>query len=107
MVEASDFSGLKNEFSKLGYRVIGASRDGVKAQQNFIKARNLTIDIISDKDEVLCKYFDVIKEKKMFGKIGFGIERSTFVLDENFEVLKEYRKVSVKGHASQVMEELR
>ncbi len=107
VVEANDFSGLKNEYNKLGYRVIGISRDSVKLQQKFIETRNLTVEIISDSDEELCKHFDVIKEKKMFGKIGFGIERSTFVLDEDFNIIKEYRKVCVKGHAEEVLDDLK
>lgn len=98
---------MKSEFEKLGYTVIGVSRDGEKAQQNFINNKNLSVDLISDKDEELCKIFKVIKEKKLFGKLGFGIERSTFILDTDFEVIKEYRKVKVPNHANTVLEELR
>ncbi len=89
-----------------GYQLIGVSRDSVKAQQNFIAKRELTIDLIADVDSELCTYFEVLKEKNMFGKSYIGIERSTFVLDENFQIIKEYRKIKVAGHAKEVLENL-
>lgn len=106
VVEATDFSGLKSEFLARGYQLIGVSRDSVKAQQNFIAKRELTIDLIADVDSELCTYFEVLKEKNMFGKSYIGIERSTFVLDENFQIIKEYRKIKVAGHAKEVLENL-
>ncbi len=97
---------MKSEFDKLGYNLIGVSRDSVKAQQNFIEKRNLTTDIIADTESELCNYFNVIKEKNVFGKIGLGIVRTTVVVDENFEVIKRYDKVKVADHAKLVLDDL-
>ena len=78
----------------------------MKAHQNFTAKQNLTIDLISDKEEVLCQHFDVIKEKNMYGKKVMGIERSTFIF-HNGQLVKEYRKVKAAGHAEQVLEDLK
>lgn len=104
--QAVGFSGLKQEFDALNATVIGVSRDSVKAHQNFTSKQNLSIDLISDKEEVLCQYFDVIKQKNMYGKLVMGIERSTFIF-HNGALVKEYRKVKAAGHAEQVLEDLK
>jgi len=104
--QAVDFSGLKDQFEALGATILGVSRDSVKAHQNFTAKQNLTIDLISDKEEVLCQHFDVIKEKNMYGKKVMGIERSTFIF-HNGQLVKEYRKVKAAGHAEQVLEDLK
>ena len=77
--QAIGFSCLKDQFEGLNCQIFGVSRDSVKAHQNFTEKQALTIDLISDKEEVLCKHFDVIKEKNMYGKQVMGIERSTFI----------------------------
>ncbi|WP_336175158.1 peroxiredoxin [Acinetobacter ursingii] len=100
------FSCLKDQFDALGATVIGVSRDSVKAHQNFTEKQALTIDLISDKDEILCQHFDVIKEKNMYGKKVMGIERSTFIF-HNKKLVKSYRKVKAAGHAEQVLEDLK
>lgn len=105
-VEAIDFSNLSDEFKALDTKVVGVSRDSVKAHQNFTAKQNLSIELISDQDEVLCKIFEVIKEKNMYGKKVMGIERSTFIFHAG-ELLKEYRKVKAAGHAEQVLEDLK
>lgn len=105
-VQAVSFSGLKDQFEALGATIFGVSRDSVKAHQNFSAKQELTIDLISDKEEVLCKHFDVIKEKNMYGKQVMGIERSSFIF-HNGTLVKEYRKVKAAGHAEQVLEELK
>ena len=104
--QAIGFSCLKDQFDALNTTIFGVSRDSVKAHQNFTTKQNLTIDLISDKDEILCKYFDVIKEKNMYGKQVMGIERSTFIF-HNGTLVKEYRKVKAAGHAEQVLEDLK
>lgn len=104
--QAVGFSCLKDQFDALGATVIGVSRDSVKAHQNFTEKQALTIDLISDKDEILCQHFDVIKEKNMYGKKVMGIERSTFIF-HNKKLVKSYRKVKAAGHAEQVMEDLK
>ena len=105
-VQAVDFSTLKEQFSALNTTIVGVSRDSVKAHQNFTEKQNLSIDLISDKAEVLCTHFDVIKEKNMYGKKVMGIERSTFIF-HNGTLVKEYRKVKAAGHAEQVLAELK
>jgi len=104
--QAVGFSCLKDQFDTLGARIFGISRDSVKAHQNFTEKQALTIDLISDKDEVLCQHFDVIKEKNMYGKKVMGIERSTFIF-HNKTLVKSYRKVKAAGHAEQVLEDLK
>lgn len=104
--QAVGFSCLKDQFDALNTTILGISRDSVKAHQNFTEKQNLTINLISDKEEVLCQHFDVIKEKNMYGKTVMGIERSTFIF-HNGKLVKEYRKVKAAGHAEQVLEDLK
>lgn len=104
--QAVGFSCLKDQFDALNCKIVGVSRDSVKAHQNFTEKQALTIDLISDKEEVLCKHFDVIKEKNMYGKQVLGIERSTFIF-HNKQLVKSYRKVKAAGHAEQVLEDLK
>ena len=104
--QAVDFSALKDQFEALNTTIIGISRDSVKAHQNFTEKQSLSINLISDKEEVLCKHFDVIKEKNMYGKKVMGIERSTFIF-HNGKLVKEYRKVKAAGHAEQVLPDLK
>ncbi|BCU65294.1 hypothetical protein F941_01083 [Acinetobacter bouvetii DSM 14964 = CIP 107468] len=104
--QAVGFSYLKDQFDALNATIIGISRDSVKAHQNFTEKQNLTINLISDKEEVLCNHFDVIKEKNMYGKKVMGIERSTFIF-HNGKLVKEYRKVKAAGHAEQVLEDIK
>ena len=104
--QAVGFSCLKDQFDALNTTIYGVSRDSVKAHQNFTEKQALTIDLISDKEEVLCQHFDVIKEKNMYGKKVMGIERSTFIF-HNGKLVKEYRKVKAAGHAEQVLEDLK
>ena len=104
--QAVGFSCLKDQFDALNTTIYGVSRDSVKAHQNFTEKQALTIDLISDKEEVLCQHFNVIKEKNMYGKKVMGIERSTFIF-HNGKLVKEYRKVKAAGHAEQVLEDLK
>ena len=104
--QAIGFSCLKDQFDALNCTILGVSRDSVKAHQNFTEKQALTIDLISDKEEVLCKNFDVIKEKNMYGKLVMGIERSTFIF-HNQKLLKSYRKVKAAAHAEQVLADLK
>ena len=105
-VQAIDFSALKDQFEALNTTIIGVSRDSVKTHQNFTAKQELTIQLISDKEEVLCQHFDVIKEKNMYGKQVMGIERSTFIF-HNGKLAKTYRKVKAAGHAEHVLQELK
>lgn len=103
--QAVGFSCLRDQFDALNVKIVGVSRDSVKSHQNFTEKQALTIDLISDKEEVLCKHFDVIKEKNMYGKMVMGIERSTFIF-HNKKLVKSYRKVKAAGHAEQVLEDI-
>ena len=103
--QAVGFSCLKDQFDALNVKIVGVSRDSVKSHQNFTAKQALTIDLISDKEEVLCKHFDVIKEENMYGKMVMGIERSTFIF-HNKKLVKSYRKVKAAGHAEQVLEDI-
>ena len=75
----------------------------LKSHENFKNKFNFPFELISDPDEKICKIFDVIKEKSMYGKKYMGIERSTFLIDSDGKLLKEWRKVKVKGHAEDVL----
>lgn len=105
-VQAVDFSALQQQFNELDVTIIGVSRDSVKSHQNFTAKQNLSIELISDSDEVLCQHFDVIKEKNMYGKKVLGIERSTFIFHQG-QLVKSYRKVKAKEHATQVLDDLK
>lgn len=102
-IEGHEFSQLLPEFAKHNTVVYGISRDSLDSHGKFINKCGLTVELLSDVDEKLCKAFDVIKEKNMYGKMVMGIERSTFVIDENGTIVKEYRKVTAQGHAQQVL----
>ena len=104
--QAIEFSTLKAQFDALNSTIIGVSRDSVKTHQNFTEKQALTIDLISDQEEILCQHFNVIKEKNMYGKKVMGIERSTFIFHQG-QLVKEYRKVKAAGHAEQVLEDLK
>lgn len=102
-VQAVDFSLQVDEFAKLGYRVIGVSRDSVQSHQKFIAKHDLSIDLISDCDEKLCRYFDVIQPKQMYGKTHLGVVRSTFVFDDNQQLMHSLRNVKAKSHVEELM----
>ena len=104
--EGLDFNARLAQFEALGYTVAGISRDSVKSHQNFCAKQGFQFELLSDKDETVCKLFDVIKLKKLYGKESLGIERSTFVLDKNGEIAHEWRKVKVAGHAQEVLDTL-
>jgi len=106
-MEGHEFSKLLPQFKKAGAVVYGISRDSIASHEKFKKKECFTVDLISDEDEILCKHFDVIKEKNMYGKKVMGIERSTFVVDESGKILAEWRKVKAEGHAKEVLEQVK
>lgn len=97
--QAQDFRDLAAEFVALGVKIYGVSRDSLKSHQKFTDKENLPFVLISDPDEQLCRQFDVIKSKNMYGKVVQGIERSSFLFDANGELLQSWRKVKAAGHA--------
>ena len=102
--EGSDFSGLHQQFVKLGAVVVGCSRDSIKSHESFRTKMGYPFELISDPDEALCTQFDVIKMKNMYGKQVRGIERSTFLIGPDGTLVQEWRKVKVPGHAQAVLE---
>ncbi len=103
-LEGHDFNRLKDQFLKLNTLIFGVSRDSIKSHEKFSSKCGFKFDLLSDSEEVLCQLFDVIKEKNMYGKKVFGIERSTFVIDEDQKLIAEFRKVKAEGHAEQILE---
>jgi len=101
--EAQDFKNFMNEFSEKGAVIIGISRDSIKSHDKFIAKYSLPFLLLSDEDEVVCNLYGVLKEKTMFGKKGFGIERSTFVINEDGIITNIYRKVKVPGHVENLV----
>lgn len=101
--EAKAFQENLAALQALDTAVVGISRDSVKSHQKFADKYGLKFPLISDKESVICQAFGVIKEKNMFGKIGFGIERSTFVMDQEGNILQEWRKVKVAEHVEAVI----
>jgi len=104
--EGQDFRDLSKEFSVLNASILGVSRDSVRSHDGFKDKQAFPFDLISDGDEKLCQLFDVIKTKNMYGKQVLGIERSTFLLDPNGVLIKEWRKVKVKQHVEEVLQTL-
>jgi len=102
--EGLDFSAAIARFRRQSCVILGASRDGLKAQENFKAKQDFPFDLVADTDEVLCNTFGVIKMKNMYGKKVRGIERSTFLIDAEGVLRQEWRGVKVKGHVEQVLE---
>jgi peroxiredoxin Q/BCP len=105
--EAQQFRDLHPEFTRLGATVLGVSRDSLKSHENFKARQSLPFELLSDTDEALCTQFAVIKLKKLYGKEVRGIERSTFVIDANGKLRREWRGIKVPGHAQEVLDYVR
>tara|TARA_B100000900_G_scaffold346857_1_gene311788 strand:- start:1266 stop:1721 length:456 start_codon:yes stop_codon:yes gene_type:complete len=101
--EAESFSEYSASFEKNNTLIIGVSKDSVEKHKKFILKYNLKLKLAADEDLSLCKAFNVWVEKSMYGKKYMGIERSTFLFDENLKLVKEWRKVKVKGHVEEVL----
>lgn len=106
-LEGQNFRDLYKEFQKTGTDILGVSRDSLKAHENFRAKQQFPFDLLSDADEKLCKQFDVIHEKNMYGRKVMGIVRSTFLIDGSGILRNEWRKVRVKGHVEDVLEAAR
>ena len=101
--EGQNFRDAKAKFSRQNTIIFGVSRDSMKRHENFKTKQKFNFDLLSDEDESLCKQFDVIKLKKLYGREYMGIERSTFLIDENGKLLEEWRGVKVKDHVDEVL----
>jgi peroxiredoxin Q/BCP len=102
-LEGQDFRDKSAAFKRLRVRVLGVSRDSLASHEKFRAKYSLPFDLVSDSDEKLCRQFDVIKEKNMYGKKVLGIERSTFLVDADGVLRNEWRKVKVAGHVDEVL----
>mgnify|MGYP003316115181 CR=1 FL=1 len=103
-VEGNDFSDNFKSFQKLNTEILGVSRDSVKSHENFKQKQSFPFELLSDPDEKMCKSFNVIKLKSMYGKQYLGVDRSTFLVSEEGKIIKEWRSVKVKGHVEEVLE---
>jgi peroxiredoxin Q/BCP len=102
--ESQDFRDLYGAFRKAGAQVVGVSRDSVASHDKFVTKESLPFPLLADTDEKVCKLFDVIKQKSLYGRKYLGVERSTFLLDGTGRLRQEWRKVKVPGHAEEVLE---
>jgi len=102
--EGRDFSELHARFRRRNTVIFGISRDSLASHEKFRDKQGFMFDLISDPDEKLCKKFDVIHEKTLYGRKFMGVVRSTFLIDADGKLRKEWRKLKVKGHAEEVLE---
>ena len=102
--ESQQFRDLHPEFLAADTIVLGISRDSLKSHENFKAKQGFTFELISDKDETLCQLFDVIKLKKLYGKEYLGVDRSTFLIDAEGVLRREWRAVKVPGHVNEVLQ---
>ena len=102
--ESQAFRDLYAKFKKQNAVVFGASRDSLASHEKFKTKHKFPFDLLSDPEEKLCRQFDVIREKTLYGRKFMGIERSTFLIDEDGKLRQEWRKVRVKGHAEEVLD---
>ena len=105
--EAVAFSGLQAEFEAAGAVVMGISKDSIASHDKFRDKHGLTVPLLSDAENEVCEAFGVWKEKSMYGKKFMGIERSTFLIDGEGRIAREWRKVKVPGHAEEVLDAVR
>ncbi|MCI0517343.1 MAG: peroxiredoxin [Woeseiaceae bacterium] len=102
--EGQEFRDLHARFRRLNTQVFGVSKDSLASHEKFREKQQFPFHLISDPDETLCRQFDVIREKSLYGRKFMGIERSTFLIDATGKLRTEWRKVKVKGHAEEVLE---
>ena len=105
--EGQDFRDLYPQFRELDTEILGVSRDSIRSHDNFSAKFEFRFPLLSDSEETVCRQFDVIKEKKMYGKTRLGVERSTFLVDKQGLLRQVWRGVKVKGHAQAVLEAVR
>ncbi|WP_201577221.1 MULTISPECIES: peroxiredoxin [Psychrobacter] len=101
--QATEFTAHINDFDGLGYDIVGVSRDSAESHEKFIAKYDLQIPLISDNDEKLCQYFDVIKEKNMYGKITLGLVRSAFVFDKDGNLTHAQRNLRAKDYTERLL----
>jgi thioredoxin-dependent peroxiredoxin len=102
--ESQDFRDLEPQFRKARTQIVGVSRDSLASHEKFAAREALPFPLLADTEERLCRLFDVIKPKSLYGRKYLGVERSTFLLDSSGRLQREWRKVKVPGHAEEVLE---
>ena len=105
--EGQDFRDNYKTFKKLNTDILGVSRDSVKSHENFKQKQSFPFELLSDPKEIMCKAFDVMKLKSMYGKEYIGVDRSTFLISSEGKIIKEWRSVKVKGHVNEVLDEVK
>jgi peroxiredoxin Q/BCP len=105
--EGEDFRDHINTFRRRKTVVLGVSRDSIQSHENFKAKYGFPFELLSDTDEKVCRLFDVIHEKNMYGRKVLGVVRSTFLIDADGILRREWRKVAVKGHVEEVLEAIR
>ena len=103
-LEGQDFRDLHGKFRRQKTVILGVSRDSIASHEKFKAKQEFPFDLLSDPDEKLCRKFDVIREKSLYGRKFMGVERSTFLIDKAGKLRQEWRKVKVKGHADEVLD---
>lgn len=106
-LEGRDFRDACDQFKALNAEIFGISRDNLACHERFKAKQGFNFELIDDQDEVLCQWFEVMKQKNMYGKKVRGIERSTFIVNPAGEIVYAWRKVSVPGHVAEVLEQLK
>jgi peroxiredoxin Q/BCP len=101
--EGQEFRDNYKIFKKYNTEIVGVSRDSIKSHENFKVKQSFPFELLSDPDEKVCKAFDVMKLKSMYGREYIGVDRSTFLIDKEGKILKEWRSVKVKGHVEEVL----
>ena len=105
--EGQNFRDLHAKFRRQNTVILGVSKDSIASHEKFKEKQGFPFDLLSDPEEKLCRQFDVIREKTLYGRKFMGIERSTFLIDEDGKLRKEWRKVKVKGHVDEVLESVK
>ena len=103
-LEGQDFRDQLSKFKRQKTVVFGVSRDSLSSHERFREKQGFNFELLSDPDEKLCRLFDVIREKNMYGRKVMGVERSTFLIDQQGVLRQEWRKVRVKGHVAEVLD---
>lgn len=106
-LQGQDFRDACPEFKALNAEIFGISRDNMACHERFKTKQGFNFELIDDTDEILCQWFDVMKQKNMYGKKVRGIERSTFIVNPEGQIVHAWRKVSVPGHVAEVLEQLK
>ncbi len=106
-LEGQDFRDAYDAFRKANTDILGVSRDSIRTHENFCAKQSFPFDLVSDAEETLCRQFDVIREKNMYGRKYMGIDRSTFLIDSEGILRQEWRKVRVPGHVDAILEAAR